>query len=101
MSSNGQLLADDPRTLFGSARKMFSVPYPEIQQMQLDALRLRFEALQPQVALLARLAERNRVEDITDLEAGGRLLYPSNVYKSYPFDWLSEGRYDRLTMWLQ
>ena len=32
---------------------------------------------------------------------GGSILYPSNVYKSYPFEWLSEGRYEKLTKWLQ
>ena len=51
--------------------------------------------------LLDRLAERNGVDGIDDLATGGRLLYPSNVYKSYVFAWLTEGEYDRFTRWLQ
>jgi hypothetical protein len=101
VSDDAQLLGDDPRGLFGSSSKMFSVPYPEIRELQLQALRYRFDYLKPRVQLLSRLAERNGVSDIVDLETGGRLLYPSNVYKSYPFDWLSEGRYEKLTKWLQ
>ena len=40
---------------------MFAVPSPEIRELQLEALRLRFDALRPQVQLLDRLAERNGV----------------------------------------
>ena len=100
-SEDARLLADDPRALFGSAAKMFAVPYSEIRELQLEALRLRFEDLRPRVQLLDRLAERNGVDGIEDLATGGRLLYPSNVYKSYVFAWLNEGEYDRLTRWLQ
>ena len=96
-----ELLADDPRGFFGSAAKMFAVPYEEIQELQLEAIRSRFAALRPRIALLSRLAERNGVDGIDDLATGGRLLYPSNVYKSYPFAWLADGEYGRLTRWLQ
>jgi hypothetical protein len=101
MSADARLLADDPRGLFGSASKMFAVPYPEIRELQLDALRYRFDALRPRVQLLDRLAERNGVDGIDDLATAGRVLYPSNVYKSYVFAWLTEGEYARLTRWLE
>lgn len=94
-------LGDDPRGCFGSAAEMFAVPYAEIRRLQGDVLRHRFEALRPRVALLDRLADRNGVDDVDGVEAGAALLYPSNVYKSYTFDWLVEGRFDRLTRWLQ
>ena len=100
-TDDARLLADDPRGLFGSSAKMFAVPYDEIRELQLEALRARFDALLPRVQLLSRLAERNGVEGIDDLATGGQLLYPSNVYKSYVFSWLTEGEYDRLTRWLQ
>ena len=100
-ADDARLLADDPRALFGSASKMFAIPYPEIEDLQLAALRTRFDSLRARVQLLGRLAERNGVDGIDDLSTGGRLLYPSNVYKSYPFGWLAEGHYDRLTRWLQ
>jgi hypothetical protein len=100
-ADDARLLADDPRALFGSAAKMFAIPYDEIRELQLEALRYRFDALRPRVQLLSRLAERNGVDAIEDLGTGGRLLYPSNVYKSYPFAWLADGRYDRLVNWLQ
>jgi hypothetical protein len=97
----GQLFADDPRSFFGSARRMFAIPYEEIRELQATALRSRFEQLRPRVQLLARLAERNGVDAVRSLEDGGRLLYPSNVYKSYPFGWLEDHEYSRLTKWLQ
>jgi hypothetical protein len=92
---------DSPRAYFRSARKMFSTPYAEIRKLQLDAMRYRFEELRPRVKLLDRLASRNGVDGIASLDDGGRLLYPSNVYKSYPFAWLEDGDYRRLTNWLQ
>jgi hypothetical protein len=100
-SDDARLLGDDPRGLFGSAAKMFAVPYREIRALQLEALRMRFDALRSKVQLLGRLAERNSVDRIEDLDAGGRLLYSSNVYKSYVIAWLNDGEYDRLTRWLQ
>jgi hypothetical protein len=92
---------DSPRGYFKSARRMFSVPYEEIRRLQLEALRYRFDTLRPHVKLLDRLATRNGVDAIESLGDGGRLLYPSNVYKSYPFAWLEDGEYRRLTNWLQ
>jgi hypothetical protein len=100
-ANDARLLADAPRSLFGTAARMFAAPYAEIQELQLVALRQRFEHLAPRVPLLARLAKRNGVDGVDSLAAGGRLLYPSNVYKSYPFAWLADGEYGRLTRWLQ
>jgi hypothetical protein len=100
-SDDAQLLADDPRALFGTARRMFSVPYAEIRALQLEAMRHRFDSLRPRVQLLDRLAQRNDVEGIDSLADGARLLYPSNVYKSYPFGWLVDDEYGRLTNWLR
>jgi hypothetical protein len=96
-----QLFADDPRVHFGSARRMFATPYREIRELQLAALQSRFEHLRPRVQLLERLAGRNGVDAIRTLDDGSRLLYPSNVYKSYPFGWLEDHEYGRLTKWLQ
>jgi hypothetical protein len=100
-TDDAELFANDPRAFFGTASKMFSVPYEQIRELQLAALTIRFDALHDRVPLLSRLAERNGVVGIDGLATGGRLLYPSNVYKSYPFAWLSEGEYGRLTRWLQ
>lgn len=80
---------------------MFAVPYPEIRELQLAAVRSRFEALRPRVALLDRLATRSRVDQIDSFADAAGLLYPTNVYKSYAFEWLADGEYDRLTRWLQ
>ena len=102
MSSNtAQEFCDEPRSFFGTARNMYSIPYVEIRRLQLAALQHRFEALRPKVKLLDKLAARNGVDGIEDLATGGKLLYPSNVYKSYPFSWLEEGNYKRLTNWVQ
>lgn len=100
-TDQAQLLADDPRGLFGSAREMFAAPYAEIRELQLAALRARLEQLRPRVTLLNRLADRNGVDTVRSLDDGAGLLYPSNVYKSYPFGWLDDHEYGRLTRWLQ
>lgn len=100
-ADDAELLADDPRRLFDTARKMFAVPYEEIRELQLSALRHRFRSLRPQVQLLDRLAKRNDVDDVASIADGARLLYPSNVYKSYPFGWLVDQEYGRLTNWLR
>ena len=100
-ADDARLLGDDPRGLFGTARKMFAVPYEEIRELQLAALRQRFRSLRPQIQLLDRLAKRNAVDDVASIADGARLLYPSNVYKSYPFGWLVDQEYARLTNWLR
>ena len=78
-TADARLLADDPRALFGSASKMFAVPYAAIRELQLEGLRYRFDALRPRVQLLDRLAERNGVDGIDDLATAKARLSRANA----------------------
>jgi hypothetical protein len=94
------LLGDDPRTLFSTAGEMFSVPYADIANLQLETLRRRFESLAPKVTMLGRLASQAGVDQIRALEDGAALLYPSGIYKSYRLSWLEGGDFQSLTEWM-
>jgi hypothetical protein len=95
------LLADDPRRLFPTAHDMYSLPYEEVEQLQLQALKRRFDELLERLPLLHRRAETSGVPCIDQLTDAGKLLYPSGVYKSYQREWLDSGDFERLTGWLQ
>ena len=96
-----QLLIDAPRQLFSTAADMYSVPYEQVREWQLVALRRRFEKAVDAVPLARRLADRAGLTSITSLVDGSRLLYPANIYKSYQTAWLESGAFDRMTDWLQ
>jgi Acyl-protein synthetase, LuxE len=96
-----QLLADDPRSLFETARRMYATPYGEVERWQLEAVRQRFDSLVDGVPALKRMAERATVRSVSDLEQTAKLLYPGSIYKSYRLRWLESREFPPLTHWLQ
>lgn len=100
-SSELETFASDPIRYFaGSRSAMHALPATELAELQLEALRMRFEQLRHELAVLRTMADEQRIDELATLDAAAPLLFPHTVYKSYPSSLLIDGRFDRLTTWL-
>ena len=78
----------------------YSIPWPRVREIQLEALQTRFGQMVEKIPVLATLAEEQGVKKIERIEDGAPLLFPHSFYKSYPLSFIEKARYDRLTQWL-
>lgn len=94
-------LLDDPvRFLDAPYDEAARLTRAETEAIQLKAARRRFAEMRRDVPAFRRFAEEQRVDQIRTLDDVVPLLFPHTVYKSYPLSYLEEGRFDRLTSWL-
>src|SRR5689334_22152028 len=94
-------MADNPPAYFGySAGAAHRLQRPDIEAMQLAALRQRFASLRDRLPVLKAAADEQDVHELTGLKDGARLLFPHTVYKSYPVSLLERNRFDQMTKWL-
>ena len=95
------LLRDNPeRFIHMSTTERFSIPSELVRELQLSALRGRFDDLRARIPTLNRFAEGQRLERIESLEDGALLLFPHTLYKSYPLSAVNNARFDVVTRWL-
>lgn len=78
----------------------FSFDADTLNDIQLGAAKMRFKELVDKVPALRRMAEDQGVSEITSFDDIAKLLFPHTLYKSYPLSVLEQGRFDRLTKWL-
>lgn len=78
----------------------FDIPHSELQAAQLAALNERFQEAKDRIKLVGLRAEEAGLTEVRGFEDIVQLLLPHTAYKSYPENWLLEGRWDRLTKWL-
>lgn len=96
-----KLFADDPAEYFGyDNHQSHHIPRKKVETLQLAALQARFVKLKGKLPPLAALASAQSIDEIATLEAAAPLLFPHNIYKSYPEELLSNGNYGLLTKWL-
>jgi len=99
--SDARRFADDPAGFFGhSYPAMHAVPRRELTELQTAALRLRFTELGDRIAVLRAMADDQGVTALERLDDVAPLLFQHTVYKSYPVSLVTDGRFDRLTRWL-
>ncbi|MFW9778694.1 MAG: hypothetical protein ACFFE8_07540 [Candidatus Heimdallarchaeota archaeon] len=72
-----------------------------VEQIQLEALKRRFEYFRPRIQALEKLANEQGIHEIETLDDAGPLLFQHSVYKSYPLFLIEKKRFDKLTEWLQ
>jgi hypothetical protein len=93
--------ADAPAEFFGDSRRaMHQIDPARLAELQLSALRLRFDALRDRVPVLTAMAEEQGVTAIEQLDDIVPLLFQHSVYKSYPASLLERSRFGALTRWL-
>lgn len=82
------------------ATHRFDIPLAEIRSTQMEAVNERFSERIGAIKLLANRAEAagiKRIRDVADLVP---LLFAHTAYKSYPENWFTEGKWDRMGRWL-
>ena len=100
-SERAQAFADDPAEFFHhSYTEMHSVEPVELQELQLAALQYRFDSLRDKVQVLKKLADRQKINNISKVEDTIPLLFDHKTYKSYPPSFLENNQFDQLTRWL-
>jgi hypothetical protein len=94
-------LLDGPRPLSQwSNEELFSMPTADVEELQHHGVRQRYEQARPQIRLLDRLASDLGVTAIDDLDDVTPLCLPHTTYKSYSVTHVEQGRYDKLSRWL-
>src|ERR1700754_3024811 len=93
-------LLADPAALCGmSYTQLHSIPRPELDSLQREGLVLRFTQQVDRIAMLQRLASRQAITRIDELDDVVPLLFEHTMYKSYPVSLLQRQRFDMLTGW--
>lgn len=101
LAEQAKLLSEAPEYFLEMpTADLFAIGGEELEAIQLSLLQRRFQELRPRIALLDRLASEAGITQISDLSDLARLGLPHTVYKSYSAQDVEEGRYDRLTAWL-
>ena len=76
--------------------------HPEnLAELQLAALRERFAERRAQIRVLDKRARETGVEQVRTLSDMVPLLFAHQVYKSYPEQFINNGRWDHMNVWLQ
>ena len=92
--------AIDKLTRQAKAQDRFDYSAADIRPLQIEALNERFQEQKDRIKLLGLRARDAGTTEITAIEDVVSLLLPHTAYKSYPESYLSEGKWDRLTSWL-
>ena len=79
---------------------MLSVPRDRLQELQLEALKQRFDDRRDRIPMLTKLAEKQNITSISDIDDVLPLLFEHTIYKSYPDFLLEKGDYGKMTKWL-
>jgi len=92
---------EDPLTFFDmSLTKMQSVPRGLLEELQTEALSMRFEQQKERILTLSKLAGRQGITRVGEFNDVLPLLFEHTIYKSYPTYLLEKGQFDKLTTWL-
>lgn len=78
----------------------YNIAYDDLRETQLAALNERFQENVDRIKLVGLRARDAGISEIRKLEDIVPLLLPHTAYKSYPENFLTEGRWDKLTRWL-
>ena len=84
-----------------SSPDLFDIDYDQIAKLQLHHFKRRFALMRDRVPALTRLADDVEIDAIGSFDDLASLAFPHTTYKSYSAADLDNGRYDRMTRWLQ
>lgn len=86
--------------LDGGYEPLYKLGWRDVEDVQVEALRLQFDKFRSSVAALERLAKREGVTRIDSVEDALPLLFDHRVYKSYPLSLIEKRDIARLNAWL-
>lgn len=78
----------------------YTVSFEETRSLQVKAMNERLQDRIDRIKLVKLRAEDADIGEIRDMADVVPLLLPHTAYKSYPENFLTGGRWDRLTKWL-
>src|ERR1700756_4413911 len=92
---------DDPITFFGrSYTQMHTIGRPELEELQRQAMAIRFQQHHGSIEILRKLADRLEIKALTEFNDVVPLLFSHTAFKSYPAALIDKKRFDLMTAWL-
>jgi hypothetical protein len=91
----------DPIEFFGeSLTQMHSLPRAELEELQRQAMVLRFKEHRESIEILRKLADRLGITEVNEFDDVVPLLFSHTAFKSYPAALIDNKRFDLMTQWL-
>lgn len=78
----------------------YDIPHAELHDVQVEAMNERFQERKDKIKLLGHRAAEAGIDEVRSMEDVVALLFPHTAYKSYPENFLIDGKWDRLSKWL-
>ncbi len=92
---------DDPINFFGrSYTQMHTIGRPELEELQRQAMGIRFQQHHESIEILRKLADRLQIKALTEFNDVVPLLFSHTAFKSYPAALIDKKRFDLMTKWL-
>jgi hypothetical protein len=92
---------DDPINFFGkSYTQMHSIEHGVLEELQLQAMRIRFAQHYDSIAILRKVADRLEISELSEFNDVVPLLFSHTSFKSYPAALVDKKRFDLMTKWL-
>ncbi|WP_319448699.1 MULTISPECIES: hypothetical protein [unclassified Mycobacterium] len=92
---------DSPLTHFGeSITAMHSVPRAELEDLQREAMIVRFAEHRGQIEMVRKLADRLGITAVDKFDDVVPLMFSHTAYKAYPASLIDNNRWDLMTRWL-
>ena len=100
-AQNLDVFMRDPLAFFNqSITRMHMIPRLELEQLQLEALRLRVAEHIDSIEMVRNLAARSGTTDVSQFDDVVPLLFEHTAFKSYPASLIDKCRFDLMTQWL-
>src|ERR1700757_3413742 len=92
---------DDPIGFFGqSYTQMHSIPRTELEELQRQAMGIRFQQHRESIEILRKLADRLGITALNEFNDVVPLLFSHTAFKSYPSVLIDKKRFALMTKWL-
>jgi hypothetical protein len=92
---------DDPIGFFGeSLTQMHSIPRDELEELQRQAMAIRFQQHRESIEIVRKLADRLGITEVNEFNDVVPLLFSHTAFKSYPAVLIDNKRFDLMTQWL-
>src|ERR1700759_2149451 len=91
----------DPISFFGqSYTQMHSIPRTELEELQRQAMGIRFQQHRESIEILRKLADRLGITALNEFNDVVPLLFSHTAFKAYPAALIDKKRFDLMTKWL-
>jgi len=92
---------DDPISFFGqSYTQMHTIPRGELEELQRQAMSIRFQQHDQSIEMVRKLADRLGITEINEFNDVVPLMFSHTAFKSYPSALIDKKRFDLMTKWL-